>query len=214
MSQATDDFELLQRWRNGDQDAGAILVERQFPSVYRFFARRLSDGEAVKDLCQKTFLASVEGVDRIRDGTRLRAFFLGTARNVFMRHLRDGKRKQTADRKLGAGGIAASTSAGTRIVRRQDARLLAAALRDLPEELQLTVELYYWEGLSTAEIADVTDVAAGTVKWRLSRARELLRAGIRDGSASPPSPSTSTTEGLERWAREIRDKPRGEPETR
>ena len=57
------DFELLERWRGGDLDAGNVLFERHFAGVYRFFARKTT-GDAA-DLVQKTFLACTEGRDAL-----------------------------------------------------------------------------------------------------------------------------------------------------
>ena len=48
------------------------------------------------------------------------------------------------------------------------------ALRHLPLDLQVVVELHYWEEHSTAQIATVLEVPQGTVKSRLRRARALL----------------------------------------
>ena len=39
------DYDLLQRWRSGDADAGSRLVERQFSTVFRFFRRKVADAE-------------------------------------------------------------------------------------------------------------------------------------------------------------------------
>ena len=52
------------------------------------------------------------------------------------------------------------------------------ALRRLPVDLQLVVELHYWEDHSTAEIAALLELAQGTVKSRLRRAREALEADL------------------------------------
>jgi RNA polymerase sigma-70 factor (ECF subfamily) len=65
---------------------------------------------------------------------------------------------------------------------RGERKSLLVALRTLPLDLQIVVELYYWQEFKVAEIAAITDVAPGTVKSRLSRARdELLTAISRDG---------------------------------
>ena len=52
---------------------------------------------------------------------------------------------------------------------------MLAALNGLPLDLQIALELYYWEELSVVEVAAVLEVPEGTVKSRLHRARQLLR---------------------------------------
>ena len=83
-------------------------------------------------------------------------------------------------------------------------RLLLAALRHLPLELQLILELHYWEDLSTSEMAEVVGIPQGTVKSRLRRAREQLTAQIAAHDADPTLIQT-TLQNLEGWARELRE---------
>ncbi len=58
---------------------------------------------------------------------------------------------------------------------RSEQELVAEAMRNIPVELQITLELFYWEELKVAETAAATDVAVGTVKSRLSRGRAMLK---------------------------------------
>ncbi len=87
---------------------------------------------------------------------------------------------------------------------REEQKLLLSALRALPLDLQITVELHYWEHLTTAEVGQVLEVPPGTVKWRLSRARELLKAKIQE-LASSRALSESTVGNLEHWARSLQE---------
>jgi RNA polymerase sigma-70 factor (ECF subfamily) len=52
---------------------------------------------------------------------------------------------------------------------------LRDALDRLPENLRLPVLLFYMEGFSVGEIAGMLKVPSGTIKWRLSKARKLLK---------------------------------------
>jgi RNA polymerase sigma-70 factor (ECF subfamily) len=54
-------------------------------------------------------------------------------------------------------------------------RRFLAGLRELPSEAQSLLELHYWDGQTTAEMAEIVGVPVGTVRTRLDRARELLR---------------------------------------
>ena len=78
------------------------------------------------------------------------------------------------------------------------------ALRAIPLDYQLVVELHYWDELTTAEIADVLDIAQGTVKTRLHKARKLLAEQLA-AKASSPELLETTTANLERWALAIRE---------
>ena len=50
----------------------------------------------------------------------------------------------------------------------------------LPRDQRLVVTLYYYDGLTVAEMAQVLSLPQGTVKSRLSRGRERLRAMLRE----------------------------------
>ena len=86
---------------------------------------------------------------------------------------------------------------------REDLRLLLSALRQIPLELQVLLELYYWERMTTGEIAEALEIPPGTARTRLMRARELLRAKMSEIAADPPLVE-STLAALERWAADLR----------
>lgn len=190
-----DDVELLDAWRGGDRTAGSRLVARHFAAVYRFIGRRVSDTTVARDLAQRTFVVLLETRDRLAADVRLRAWVIGIARNVVLRWFRENRRAPAAP------APEESIVSPSRVVAaREEQSLLRAALQTLPEELRTTLELHYWDELSTAEIGAVLGVAAGTVKWRLSRGRALLRERIAE-LAPTAAMCSSTLERLEHWAR-------------
>jgi RNA polymerase sigma-70 factor (ECF subfamily) len=198
-----DDAALLRAWRDGDADAGSELFRRHFRSVLRFVRTKV-DGE-LDDLIQRIFLGCVEAIDRFREDAKFKTFLLSIARNQVLLHYRDrarGHARRVSDlsvRELGGG----SSPSGV-MARREEERLLLQALRRLPLDQQMTLELYYWEDLSVADIAEVLDVAAGTVKSRLGRAREALRDCIANLHASDDARERTLT-NLDAWAGALRD---------
>jgi RNA polymerase sigma factor (sigma-70 family) len=201
MADTSDDFALLAAWRDGDASAGAALVRRHTPSLHRFFASKAPD--AVEDLVQATFMACVESRDRFRHGSAFRTFVLAIGRKILLKHYRKRMRhaKAMAIEGVSAETIAPSPSLGAAL--REEVRVLLGALRRIPIDHQTAIELFYWEGLSVDEVAEVLEVAPGTIKSRLSRAREALRQEILAGVGPPPL-LCSTAEELERWAHELR----------
>jgi RNA polymerase sigma-70 factor (ECF subfamily) len=187
------DAELLAAWRAGDDAAGNRLVERHFAVVYRFFARRIDD--AVEDLTQRTFLACVESRARVREESSFRAFLLAIARHQLLDHLRrTGRGPIEID---AVSGLATEHSLGAAVALRAEHRRLLGAVGSLPPEQQAVLELHYWEELTTHEVADVLGIPVGTVRWRLVRAREILRERLTDGS---PSPAAHGSGDVDRFA--------------
>ena len=199
-----DDFQLLDAWRDGDKAAGNVLVRRHFDALFRFFDVKVP--RHARDLTQRALLACVEGRDVFRRDASFRAYLFGIARNQLLLHFRGRYR---ADRvfspdEVSLDGIdAGSDSPTAAIAEHEEQRLLLAALRRIPIDAQIAVELHYWEELSIAEIGVVLGVPPGTVKSRLSRARDQLRRQL-ERLARSDAMLRSTIDNLERWASSLR----------
>lgn len=205
-SEMRSDLELLEAWRAGDRIAAGQLFDRHAASIYRFFANKVD--RDVEDLVQATFLGCVAGRDRVRKGGQFRAYLFGVARNVFKTYLR---RRGRACGQLSDLTISSVTDLGLGpsllILQRQEHRLLLEALRSVPVESQLLLELRYWEELSIEELAAVFGVAGGTIKSRLSRARARLRDKLSELAAlrGPERLLETTSTDLHTWAAELRE---------
>lgn len=198
---ADGDQPLIDAWRAGDKRAGHQLFERYFDAIARFFERKV--GDDASDLIQRTFLGCVEGLASFAGRASFRSYLFAIAYNQLCRHFRDRARER------GRLDFATVSLADLRptpsqaIGRREELRLLLAALREIPLEYQVLLELYYWEQLATAEIAEVLEIPAGSVRRRLVRARELVEAKLTE-LAREPALVQSSLAGLEQWAAEVR----------
>lgn len=190
------DDALLAAWRAGDLQAGDELVQRYFAPLYRFFSTRL--GDEVEDLIQRTFLDCVESRDKIRDGA-FRAYLFRVARNRLVDRIRKRSGQPDFDPHSSAVPDQAATTPSHAVVRQQEVRLLQRALRRLSLDHQVALGLYYWDSLTTPEIAVVLEVSPHTIRSRITRARDRLRDEIRELAESPEL-CTSTLESLDDWA--------------
>jgi RNA polymerase sigma-70 factor (ECF subfamily) len=197
------DIELLEAWRAGDRQAGSDLFERHFDSVCRFFANKVD--RDVDDLVQRTFTACVEGKERFRGQSSFRTYLFGVAHNVLRSHLR--KRKREGDRfELGLTSVFDMGLNPTVLVaQREEQTLTLQALRRIPLDHQIVLELYYWEDMTAADLAEVLDLPEGTVRGRIRRAKKLLEEQLA-ALASDDAILKSTLSGLESWARSLRAK--------
>jgi RNA polymerase sigma factor (sigma-70 family) len=170
------DLELLESWRAGQTQAGEELVARHWSSISRFFRAKIGDDGA--DLISQTFLACVEGRDRI-EGDNVKAYFFAVARRRLADHFRKIKRSPTVD--LSQQSLTdLKTGPATNLNRREASELLAQALAVIPLDDQIALELMYFEALPTAEIARVLEIGENTVRSRLSRARDKLRRALSE----------------------------------
>jgi RNA polymerase sigma-70 factor (ECF subfamily) len=191
-----DDFTLLAKWRDGDVDAGDELFERHFDSIHRFFVNKC--GDEAPDLVQRTFLAAVRAFDRFKGQSSVRTFLFAIAHHELMAYFRS--RKTDWDGSL-SSVVDLAPRASSVLVKIAEERALLHALRTLPAEMQIALELSYWEGLPGPVVAEIVGVPEGTVRSRVRRGLELLRERIREIEGGGTPLTTLTT--LDGWAREI-----------
>ena len=201
-----DDFGLLDRWGLGDREAGNTLLLRHFDTLYRFFSSKIGDDLEVDDLIQRSFLACIESRDRFRREASFRTFLLTVARHELFGFFRKRRTSNARSQPLGSMSIAElGSSMRAAMVRREEERLLLPALGQIPLDLQLAIELHYWEGLTTAELATVLDIPQGTAKSRLRRARVALQVAM-EKLAENASTLENTVSDFEHWAVQVRDR--------
>jgi len=189
------DIELLDAWRAGDNAAGSQLFERYVRSLYRFFATKVSGG--VDDLIQRVFTACVDSRERIHGGS-FRAYLFAVARNELYDHWRGQKRNANLDFSV-SSLVDLGPTPSSIVARKAEQELLARALQRIPMELQLAIELYYWEEMSGPELSVALDIPEGTVRSRLRRAREALKETMAELATSTAT-LQSTIDGLDTWA--------------
>jgi len=194
----TSDLELLEAWRNGDKKAGSELFSRHFDSLYRFFASKVADD--AEDLIQGTWMACVRYGDTVSKAASFRAYLFTVARNQLYRMLRNRQASGAAVDFTVSAIVDLAPSPATVAVAAQRDRDLLGALRSLPLESQLVLELHYWEDLSATELAEVLDMPVGTVKSRIRRAKQLLATALQRGKEA------TEDDALDDWVRSMRAK--------
>jgi RNA polymerase sigma factor (sigma-70 family) len=195
------DIELLDRWREGDVKAGNLLFDRHFRALYRFFRNKVGDG--IDDLVQQTFLACVEGSERFQKQASFRTYMYAAARNILYRSIEHRQRDAARFDYEVSSVVDLGTGPDTLVGRCGEHRLLLMALRRIPLDFQIALELYYWEGLKGPQLAAALEIPEATVRSRLRRGLEHLRRQLEQLEASPEL-FTSTVDNLDAWAHELR----------
>ncbi len=197
---STEDLETLEAWRQGDREAGQRLMRRHYTSVLRFF--ELKATAAADDLTQRTFLACMEGRERFRGEGSFKGYLFGIARFQLLQYLRRADRGGRLVRFGEEEDGPVVTRLSTVVARHQEQQLLLRAMVCLPTDMHVALQMYYWEGLPTAEIGRVLDVPKSTVTTRLARARDQLRQQLTK-MAQPGTVRTRVLEDLDGWARSV-----------
>ncbi len=172
-----NDRDRLDAWRSGDEAAGQALFKRHFSGLYRFFRNKV--GDDCDDLIQRTFFAALKGIDGFRGHSTFRTFLFVIARHELYRYLRERlrDRERFDPEHTTLEGLVPSPSSGA--ARAELELLVLTALRRVPVDMQVALELHYWEDLTTRELAETLEVPEGTIKSRIQRGRVALDKEIR-----------------------------------
>jgi len=176
--QETDE-RLLEQAANGKTEAFQILYERYRDPIFRFAYRMLGSAEAAEDVAHDCFLSLIREPNRFdQDKASLRTYLYAAARNQAV------KRYQALGREAAIEDLPYEPRLSDRhqpIHQVLDDELTVEvrnAIADLPPLQREALVLFEYEDLSLAEIGAVVGVDPNTVKARLFRAREKLRARL------------------------------------
>src|SRR3979490_1356919 len=178
---------LVQRCAAGDEHASAELVAEHQRTVVQLASNLLGDREEALDLSQEGFLRVFRTIHRFRGQSSLRPWISRIAVNQARNRHRFWRRRHRADQVSLDQHVAMHgdvfSGVGPTPERVLAQKELAARLRDalerLPFDQRTAIVLREVDGLSYEEIAFSLGVAIGTVKSRLTRARQALRLELR-----------------------------------
>lgn len=167
----TDEPELIARSLAEDHEAYALLVDRYKNAVYHHCFAIVRDEDVAEDITQETFIAAFYNLDKYNAQFRLATWLFKIGTNKALNYLRHAAKSIAADDEL----IATIASAAPNPHQASERAELHDAVDRLRPEYRAAISLYYWQGLSYQEVADVMDSPIGSVKGWVSRAKAQLR---------------------------------------
>jgi RNA polymerase sigma-70 factor (ECF subfamily) len=184
---ATADWALVQECAAGSEDACTRLVTDHQRMVYQLALHLLGDPQEALDLSQEVFLKVFRTLPQFRGQSTLRTWIYRIVVNQASNRQRWWRRRRRSQQVAieehtalhGELPDAREFSMPDRVLQeRETAGRVWRAMDQLPFEQRAVIVLREIEGLSYEEIATSLDVAVGTVKSRLARARETLRLAL------------------------------------
>lgn len=167
---------LVARVRAGESSAFDELVRLHVGRVFAIVLRVLGHREDAEDVTQEVFLAVLEKLDTY-DPRRPFApwlYRIATNRALNARKARQLRRMDEIPESAPALGDTPDVATA----KAEQRERLARAMLELPEKQRLIVRLFDLEGFSSVEIGSMLDMADGTVRWHLLKARERLRRAL------------------------------------
>ena len=188
----------------GDQEAFARLVDATRTLVCSIALAILRDVEASRDVAQDVFLSAWRDLGKLRNPASFLPWLRQMTRNRAHHVLRDRVRSRRVISDAEADDLMAATidprpGAGEILLAAEEKRLLAESLEALSDESREVVTLYYREGRSVRQVADLLGLREEAVKQRLTRARSRLRREMLDRlgeTLQRTAPGATFTAGL------------------
>lgn len=173
------DAELLAAAQAGHRDAFSDLVLRHQDRIYRLALKFVRRPDLAEDVAQRVFLNAYARLAEFKAEAAFTTWLYRIAFNESVSTLRYEKRRRMAPIQEGAGEAPAVDGNPSEAMEREEARsrVQAALARIDPEDRALLL-MREMEGLDYSRIAQVLEVPVGTVRSRLHRAREALRAEL------------------------------------
>jgi RNA polymerase sigma-70 factor, ECF subfamily len=170
--------------KGGHVERTIDLIEAEIPRLRRYARYLAREADRADDLVQECLMRAIAKIDSWTPGTNLRAWLFVILRNCHINEVRRGQRTSLFGEMSSDYDVVPSPAS-------QEAHISLLEVRDaylnLSEEHREVLLLVAIEGLQYEEAAAILDIPVGTIRSRLSRARQTLRDALEDGRATVPS---------------------------
>lgn len=190
---------LIRRAQRGDADAFEQLLLEHQKNVYNLCYRMAGNPDDAMDLSQETFLRAWRCLDQYQFASAFSTWLYRLCSNICIDFLRRRRRQQTVPLTFEDADGEEQTYAvpdaqplpEEQVELKLTREILQAAMAQLLPEHRAVLQLRVVNEMSYEQIADVLDIQIGTVKSRLSRARNQLKKILKRGNLSRRASSES-----------------------
>ena len=166
--------ELIQKARQGDDDAFRSVYEQTSARVYALCLRMMKDETRARDMTQDTYVRAWQHLETYRGESAFTTWLHTIATNACLVALRSRRRRREGDTEIEALEAMPGSNPGDPV----DRIALERAIADLPDGARTVLLLHDIHGYRHDEIAQMTSTRPGTSKAHLHRARKLLREAL------------------------------------
>lgn len=183
------DVELVVAALIGDLRAFDELAVRYRPAMLAVAGKIVGSPQAAEDVVQDALLLAFKALPHLKNMARFGAWLHAITRHRAYRYRKEIPRAASLsdfDQALLAKSQAIASNPAQILERRREQQELDGAIVRLAPEFRLVIRLYYWDDMPQQRIADFLGIPLTTVKWRLHRARQILRQHLRKPAKRRP----------------------------
>ena len=177
---------LVERAMTGDHEAFAQLATASFPRLYGAARLILRDSDLARDAVQDALVLAWRYVRALRDPSAWDAWLHRLCVRACYRSARKQRRRSLVELHVTPDPDATGAPDGSAHVAERDQ--LGRELGRLDLDQRTVIVLHYYLDLALVDVAEILDIPAGTVKSRLHRGLEAMRASMRAGPELAPIP--------------------------
>jgi RNA polymerase sigma-70 factor (ECF subfamily) len=175
------DPKLIEAAQQGDGESLKALLEQISSPVRQWALAHTGDVDAASDLCQEVLLLLLKKISSYRGEARFLTWLFSVTRNQALEAVRrKGRHERKMERfriETETGPRAASQDEG-RLDRNRIGDLVEAFVRDLPQRQREVFQMAELQGLTSQEVGEILNLAPGSVRAALLKARRSLRKKI------------------------------------
>ena len=159
------------------------LIRREQKNIFTMFSYLTSRRQDIADLTQETLLKMAKNINKLKEPKKFKNWLNQIVTNTFYdfikKHAKD-KKLEIDNNKLLEIKDKIGCEPGEKCIFSEMEKLIKAAMLALPENLRIVIVLREYEGLSYEDISKITNTSLGTVKSRISRARNKLQEELKE----------------------------------
>lgn len=178
--------DLIDRAKNGDQDAIGELYNRTYNNVYFTVKALIKSEDTILDIVQDSYVKGFQSLSQLQDPDKFRAWMKRIAHNRAVDYIRKTKpvmfstMSTEEDEVVEFEDDRVENLPEVVIDQKETTRLVKEILDSLSEEQRLVVGMFYYEQMSVKEIAELMGVSENTVKSRLVYARKKIEVQVKE----------------------------------
>ncbi len=166
---------LIQRFKEGDLSTFKQIVQVHQDRIYNLCQYMLGNPQDAEDAAQEVFIKAYRKLKDFRPESSLYTWLYRIGVNTCLDHKKKSRTEPIKHQSMDEDLPSTEPSPENRYESKEIGQTIQSALQQLPKHSRAVIVLREIEGLSYEETAGVLHISLGTVKSRISRAREEMR---------------------------------------